>query len=99
MLPTGRSSGKFHLNEDYAISNGFGLMDFNRIDMPDTGSIVKEVERVLSHPDICEIIKAKKLLRDHEQSLLDAIARLDEASDGESENVMPIQGRFGTSAA
>jgi hypothetical protein len=31
-----------------------------------------------------EIEKAMKLLRDQEQSLLDAIARLDEASDGEN---------------
>lgn len=43
-----------------------------------------------------EIEKAKKLLRDQEQSLLDAIAKLDEASDGESEDIMPIEGWIGT---
>ncbi|TVU05216.1 hypothetical protein EJB05_48370 [Eragrostis curvula] len=99
MLPAGRKSGRFHMNEDYGLPNGFGVMDFSGFGIPDTGSIVKEVERVLSHPDMYEIIKAKKLLRDHEQSLLDAIARLDEASDGESEDVIRIEGWLGATIA
>jgi hypothetical protein len=46
-----------------------------------------QVERVLSNPNMGEIEKAKKLLQDQEQSLLDAIARLDDASDSESEDM------------
>ncbi|WVZ02760.1 hypothetical protein V8G54_023566 [Vigna mungo] len=44
------------------------------------------VERVFSanHPDPLEIEKAKKVLKDHEQALIDAIARLNDLSDGES---------------
>ncbi|MCH87707.1 hypothetical protein A2U01_0008585, partial [Trifolium medium] len=45
------------------------------------------VERVFSanHPDVHEIEKAKKILKDHEQALIDAIARLADLSDGDSD--------------
>ncbi|KAL5220302.1 hypothetical protein ABZP36_025015 [Zizania latifolia] len=79
MLGSSRRRGRFlpnELVEDYS--------SFDGIDIPNTGNIVKEVEKVLSNPNMLEIEKAIKLLRDQEQSLLDAIARLDEASDGES---------------
>ncbi|KAG8501191.1 hypothetical protein CXB51_003297 [Gossypium anomalum] len=46
------------------------------------------VEKVFdaSHPDPHELEKAKKTLKEHEQALIDAIARLADASDGESGN-------------
>lgn len=46
------------------------------------------MERVLgaSQPDPLEIQKAKKMLKEHEQALVDAISRLGYASDGESGN-------------
>jgi len=34
-------------------------------------------------------------LQDQEQSLLDAIAKLDEASDGESDDILLLEGRIG----
>ncbi|KAL3599755.1 hypothetical protein D5086_007673 [Populus alba] len=48
---------------------------------------LKEVEKVFgaSHPDPLEIEKAKKVLREQEQALVKAIARLEDASDGESD--------------
>ncbi|KAM7512296.1 hypothetical protein LguiB_011171 [Lonicera macranthoides] len=51
-----------------------------------TDSLIKEVERVFgaSHMDPIEIEKAKKAVKDHEQALADAIARLADISDGES---------------
>ncbi|KAL6646145.1 hypothetical protein ACP70R_017753 [Stipagrostis hirtigluma subsp. patula] len=96
MLGAGRRRGRFLANEDYALPDGFGMEDFNRIAVPNTGNMVKEVERVLSNPNMYEIEKAKKLLRDQEQSLLDAIARLDEESDGETEDIMPLEVRLST---
>jgi hypothetical protein len=39
MLPTGR---RFHMNEDYALPSGFGVMDFSH-----NGNIVKEVHVAL----------------------------------------------------
>ncbi|KAJ0961279.1 hypothetical protein J5N97_000737 [Dioscorea zingiberensis] len=50
-------------------------------------SVIKEVERIFgtSHPDPLEMEKARKLLKDHEQSLIDVLSRLADASDGESE--------------
>lgn len=39
-----------------------------------------------SQPDPVEIEKAKRVLKEHEQALVDAIARLEDASDGESGN-------------
>ncbi|KAK4790472.1 hypothetical protein SAY86_017776 [Trapa natans] len=58
------------------------------IELFNTDSLVKEVERVFaaSNPDPMEIVKAKNMLKDHEQALVDAIARLGDASDGESGN-------------
>ncbi|KAK4743324.1 hypothetical protein SAY87_001325 [Trapa incisa] len=57
------------------------------IELFNTDSLVKEVERVfaVSNPDPMEIVKAKNMLKDHEQALVDAIARLGDASDGESD--------------
>ncbi|KAF6151799.1 hypothetical protein GIB67_010373, partial [Kingdonia uniflora] len=48
--------------------------------------VLKQVERVFgaNHPDAYEITKAKKVLKEHEQALVDAIARLAEVSDGEN---------------
>ncbi|KAE8660321.1 Protein EMSY-LIKE 3 [Hibiscus syriacus] len=50
-------------------------------------TLIKEVEKVFgaSHPDPVEIEKAKKVLKEHEQALVDAIARLEDASDNESD--------------
>ncbi|KAL0379928.1 UNVERIFIED_CONTAM: protein EMSY-LIKE 3 [Sesamum angustifolium] len=47
---------------------------------------LSEVERVFgaNHPDPVEIEKAKKVLKEHEQALTDAITRLGDLSDGES---------------
>ncbi|KAK1364708.1 ENT domain-containing protein [Heracleum sosnowskyi] len=70
--------------------SGVGL---NRSDgrelVPD--SLLKEVERVFggTHIDPFEVEKAKKILKDHEQALMDAITRLANFSDGEND-----QGRY-----
>ncbi|TKW11124.1 hypothetical protein SEVIR_6G213200v4 [Setaria viridis] len=82
--------GRFH-----ETPNGISLFNFNHIDVPNTGILVKKVEMVLSHPDVYAIQKAKKLLIDQEQSLLDAIAKLDEASDGESDDIGLVEGQIG----
>nr|XP_011468053.1 PREDICTED: protein EMSY-LIKE 1 isoform X2 [Fragaria vesca subsp. vesca] len=56
------------------------------LELVNTDSLVKEVERVFnaSNPDPFELEKARKMLKDHEQALVDAIERLAYASDGES---------------
>ncbi|KDP24614.1 hypothetical protein JCGZ_25530 [Jatropha curcas] len=66
--------------------NGFAMKVANEIELFNTVALVQEVERVfaLSHPDPLELEKAKKMLREHEQALVEAIARLADASDGES---------------
>ncbi|NP_001141881.1 ENT domain containing protein [Zea mays] len=81
-------SGRYHTNEYYASHNDMGLLNFNRTDIPDTETLVKKVERVLSRPDVYAIERAKELLIGQEQSLLDAIAKLDEASDHESDDTL-----------
>ncbi|RLM74938.1 hypothetical protein C2845_PM15G18430 [Panicum miliaceum] len=95
MPGTGRRSERFYENGYHASPNGISLFNSNHIDVPNTGNLVKKVERVLSRPDVYAIQKAKKLLIDQEQSLLDAIAKLDEASDSESElKDDPALGKF-----
>ncbi|CAK9148473.1 unnamed protein product [Ilex paraguariensis] len=59
------------------------------IEIRNTETLIKEVEKVFgaSHPDLFEIEKAKKMLKEHEQALLDVIAKLadvcDDGTDGE----------------
>ncbi|KAK6928646.1 ENT domain [Dillenia turbinata] len=67
--------------------NGIGKKSSDDIHILHTDTLIKEVERVFSasHPDPLEIEKAKKVLKEHEQSLLDAISRLADISDGESD--------------
>ncbi|KAK9010467.1 hypothetical protein V6N11_036975 [Hibiscus sabdariffa] len=72
--------------------NGIGKKLSNEIELPNTEMLVKEVERVFdtSHPDPIELEKAKKKLKEQEQALIDAIARLSDASDGESDGDRPF---------
>ncbi|KAF8113482.1 hypothetical protein N665_0050s0130 [Sinapis alba] len=67
--------------------NGGGRRFFDEIELFNTDSLVKEVERVFDSklPDPHELEKAKKLLKEHEQALISAIARLADASDFESD--------------
>uniref|UniRef100_A0A0D9XBY6 ENT domain-containing protein n=1 Tax=Leersia perrieri TaxID=77586 RepID=A0A0D9XBY6_9ORYZ len=87
---TGRGRGfpKHAPRKDFPPSqNGVGRRSSDDIDILHTESLIKEVERVFSvnNPDPLEVEKAKKVLKEQEQSLIDAIARLAEASDGESD--------------
>ncbi|CAI9103204.1 OLC1v1001652C3 [Oldenlandia corymbosa var. corymbosa] len=84
----GRGMSKSHSRKDFPPSqNGIGKKGSDDIQLLHTDTLIKEVERVFSsnHPDPLEIEKAKKVLKEHEQALTDAIARLGEISDGESD--------------
>ncbi|KAK8554155.1 hypothetical protein V6N13_073072 [Hibiscus sabdariffa] len=84
----GRGSMKGQSRKELLPSqNGTGKKLLNEIELPNTEILVKEVERVFdtSHPDPVELERAKKKLREQEQLLVDAIARLADASDGESD--------------
>ncbi|KAA8525102.1 hypothetical protein F0562_007034 [Nyssa sinensis] len=84
----GRGITKGQPKKDFPPSqNGIGKKALGDIEILHTDTLIKEVEKVFSatHPDPVEIEKAKKVLKEHEQSLVDAIARLEDASDGESD--------------
>ncbi|CAL9125427.1 unnamed protein product [Musa acuminata var. zebrina] len=83
----GRGTMKNQAKKQFPPSqNGIGKKRAGDIEILHTETLIKEVEKVFgaSHPDPLEIEKAKKLLKEHEQSLIDAIAMLADASDGES---------------
>nr|XP_043622106.1 protein EMSY-LIKE 1-like [Erigeron canadensis] len=71
---------------------GFPLLQNGDSKSPDeieilhTDTLIKEVEKVFdaTHPDLHEIEKAKKMLKDHERALIDVIAKLADASDSDS---------------
>lgn len=67
--------------------NGTVKNDSDDIELRDTQSLITEVEKVLdaNQPDRAEIEKAKLMLKEHEQALVNAIAKLRDASDGESD--------------
>uniref|UniRef100_A0A1J3CMR5 ENT domain-containing protein n=1 Tax=Noccaea caerulescens TaxID=107243 RepID=A0A1J3CMR5_NOCCA len=74
--------------EHLAAQHGGGERKFlDEIELFNTESLVKEVERVFDSnlPDPHELDKAKKLLKEHEQALISAIARLADASEFESD--------------
>ncbi|XP_024020279.1 protein EMSY-LIKE 3 isoform X1 [Morus notabilis] len=84
----GRGTTKGQSKKDFPLQqNGIGKKGMGDIEILHTDTLIKEVEKVFgaSHPDPMEIEKAKKVLKDHEQALVDAIAKLEDASDGESE--------------
>ncbi|KAL9676093.1 hypothetical protein QQ045_004306 [Rhodiola kirilowii] len=59
------------------------------IEIFDTDTLIKEVERVFnsSNPDPAEVELAKKMLREQEQALVDAIAVLATITEGDSGNI------------
>ncbi|KAL6129865.1 hypothetical protein ACLB2K_068247 [Fragaria x ananassa] len=86
----GRGIQKGQSRKDFLPSqNGIGKKAPDDIHLLHTDTLIKEVERVFgaNHPDPVEIDKAKKVLKDHEQALIDAIAKLTDISDGESAEV------------
>lgn len=85
----GRGSLKNQSKKEFPPSqNGIGKKNSGDIEILHTDTLIKEVERVFNatHPDPLEMEKAKKALKEQEQALIDAIARLANASDGESED-------------
>ncbi|KAG8391318.1 hypothetical protein BUALT_Bualt01G0175400 [Buddleja alternifolia] len=83
----GRGLTKGQPGKEFPMSqNGIGKKGPDDIQLLHTDTLIKEVERVFggSQPDPMEIEKAKKVLKEHEQALTDAIARLGDLSDGES---------------
>ncbi|KAG8635764.1 protein EMSY-LIKE 3 isoform X3 [Manihot esculenta] len=83
----GRGTMKGPSRKDIPLSqNGIGKKALGDIEILHTDTLIKEVEKVFgtNHPDPMEIEKAKKVLKEHEQALVDAIAKLEDASDGES---------------
>ncbi|EYU42240.1 hypothetical protein MIMGU_mgv1a007277mg [Erythranthe guttata] len=67
--------------------NGVGKQGADDIQLLHTDTLIKEVERVFSADQIdpVEVEKAKRVLKEHELALTDAISRLSELSDGESD--------------
>ncbi|XP_019187062.1 PREDICTED: protein EMSY-LIKE 3-like isoform X1 [Ipomoea nil] len=87
-LGRGRGLTKSQSRKDFPPSqNGIGKKGMDDIQLLHTDTLIKEVERVfgVSNPDPLEVEKAKKVLKEHEQALIDAIQRLGEISDGESD--------------
>ncbi|KAL6987019.1 hypothetical protein U1Q18_012778 [Sarracenia purpurea var. burkii] len=69
------------------LQNGAGKVS-DEIEILHTETLIKEVEKVFgtSHPDLLEIEKAKKMLKEHERALIEVIEKLADASDSESGN-------------
>ncbi|KAH9616255.1 hypothetical protein KSS87_008314 [Heliosperma pusillum] len=65
-----------------------GAANMDDIEILHTDTLIKEVEKVVAarNPDRLDIEKAKKMLKDHEQALMDVITRLNYISDGDSGN-------------
>ncbi|XP_071719795.1 protein EMSY-LIKE 3-like [Rutidosis leptorrhynchoides] len=83
----GRGLTKGQTRKEFQPSqNGVGKKGLDDIRLLNTDTLINEVERVFGsdHPDSIEIEKAKKVLKEHEKALVDAIAKLADISDAES---------------
>ncbi|XP_071696697.1 protein EMSY-LIKE 3-like [Rutidosis leptorrhynchoides] len=69
------------------LQKGVVKRPLNNIELLHTDTLVKEIDKVFSssNADPMDIEKARKLLKEHEQALVDAIAKLEGVSDGESD--------------
>ncbi|XP_057768787.1 protein EMSY-LIKE 1-like isoform X3 [Salvia miltiorrhiza] len=99
-----------YANEMRPSRNGAVKEDSEEIEILHTDTLIKKVEKVLeaSHPDASEIDKAKKMLKEHEQTLVQVIQKLVDACDSDDEqqqqttdyrgrgNELEIAGRAGS---
>ncbi|XP_054802249.1 protein EMSY-LIKE 1-like isoform X2 [Prosopis cineraria] len=88
----GHAGVQSHIRKEFfPPQNGIGDRVLDDIEFPDTDLLVQEVERVIaeSDPDPMELERAKEMLKEHEQALVDAIAKLADASDCESDGEHP----------
>ncbi|XP_019451062.1 PREDICTED: protein EMSY-LIKE 3-like isoform X1 [Lupinus angustifolius] len=89
----GRGITKSQPKKDFILpQNGSRKKPTGYIEILHTDTLIQKVERVFSasHPDPVEMEKAKKVLKEHEQALVDAIAKLGDVSDGESDGDPPF---------
>ncbi|KAF8364584.1 hypothetical protein HHK36_033443 [Tetracentron sinense] len=85
----GRGATKGQSKKDFLPSqNGIGKKASNDIEILHIETLIKDVERVFgaSHPDLLSKLRLICVMQEHEQALVDAIARLADASDGESDD-------------
>uniref|UniRef100_A0A0C9RW33 TSA: Wollemia nobilis Ref_Wollemi_Transcript_9822_1680 transcribed RNA sequence n=1 Tax=Wollemia nobilis TaxID=56998 RepID=A0A0C9RW33_9CONI len=87
-MPSSRGKGfpKGQSAKGYAsLQNGTCRKKPENIELRQTDKLIKEVERVCrgDHPDPSAVENAKMALKEHEQSLIEAIARLGNLSDEE----------------
>ncbi|GMH11507.1 hypothetical protein Nepgr_013348 [Nepenthes gracilis] len=82
----GRGTSKGQPKKD-SFQNGIKRKAWGDIELLHTDTLIKEVEKIFnaSHPNPAEVEKANRVLKEHELALVDAIARLEDASDGESD--------------
>ncbi|CAI9786080.1 unnamed protein product [Fraxinus pennsylvanica] len=85
----GRGLNKVQSRKEFLLSqNGIGKKGSDdMLQLLNTDVLIREVERVLEagNPDPVDIEKAKTVLKEHEQALADTLERLDDLSDGESD--------------
>lgn len=73
--------------EQHPSQNGSAKRPPNNIEILHTETLVKEIDKVFSssNADPTDIEMVRKVLKEHEQALVDAIAKLEGVSDGESD--------------
>ncbi|KAM7265427.1 hypothetical protein ACFE04_003110 [Oxalis oulophora] len=77
-----------HLRKEILqLPNGAAKNHTDHIELYNTQELVQEAEKILelSNPNPADIAKYKKMLREQEQALVEAISLLPEPSDGESD--------------
>ncbi|KAF3640810.1 Protein EMSY-LIKE 3 [Capsicum annuum] len=79
-------------NDVNASENRIVQKTSDEIEILHTETLLKKVEKVIdaSHPDLVEIEKAKKMLKEHEQALIDVIAKLADVCGSGSGGEQPL---------
>uniref|UniRef100_A0A0V0ICK5 Putative ovule protein n=1 Tax=Solanum chacoense TaxID=4108 RepID=A0A0V0ICK5_SOLCH len=79
-------------NDVNASENRIVQKTSDEIEILHTATLIKKVEKVIdaSHPDLAELAKAKKMLKEHEQALIDVIAKLTDVCESGSGGEPPF---------
>ncbi|KAL8036863.1 hypothetical protein ABFS82_11G004400 [Erythranthe guttata] len=84
----GRTSSMNQFANERPSRNGVMKDDSEEIEILHTETLIKKVEKVLdaTHPNVAELENAKKMLKEHEQTLIEVIQRLVDACDSDEEH-------------
>ncbi|KAK1386686.1 ENT domain-containing protein [Heracleum sosnowskyi] len=82
----GKGAMRDQNEKEFPLSENVVVKTSDEIEILHTDTLIKEVQKMFTstHPNLLEIEKAKKMLKEHEQALMDVISKLGDAANSGS---------------